>query len=121
MVQERGYYTIELSDEFKIDMHFNVEALLNFGKMQGLSFMQLLELTGQDLTDDPTNIPMLFLAGHQMVCKEKKQDCTATYSDACEWLATIGVGSTDFLELLPSLKEAVEHLVIGKKKMLKAV
>lgn len=89
MLQQRGYYTIELSDGGKVPLRFCTWTLKRFAELN--NNMSLVEMSSA-LKDGLGygSMASLLLCAAEYVCIKEKREFSFTELDACDWIDEMG-------------------------------
>lgn len=106
MLQQRGYYVIELSDGTKVSLRFCFGSFRRFSEQNGnLTLHELFKMFNKDENEESrltlNTINSLLLCSAEYIKLSKGEPCTYTEYDVDEWISDLGgVGSPRLHQLL---------------------
>jgi hypothetical protein len=105
MLQQRGYYTIELSDGTKIPLRFCTWTFKRFCEINGnLTLTELEGALSQGMT--LARFVSLLLCAAEYVCTKEKKDFPYSDIDAADWIDEMGgISGAGFLAMLTVITE----------------
>lgn len=100
MLQQRGYYTINLGDGNKIPLRFCTWTFKRFCEINGnMTLSQLQDALSSGMT--LTGFISLLLCAAEYVCIKDKKEFAYTDMEASDWIDEMGgIAGTGFLEML---------------------
>lgn len=105
MLQQRGFYTIELSDGTKVPLRFCTWTFKRFCEVNGnLSLSKLQEALSDGMT--LSGFVSLILCAVEYMCKKEKRDFNYTDIDASDWIDEMGgIAGNGFIAMLKVITE----------------
>lgn len=100
MLQQRGYYTINLGDGKKIPLRFSTWTFKRFCEQNGnMTISQLQDALSSGMT--LSGFVSLVLCAAEYVCLKEKTEFSYTDMDASEWIDEMGgIGGAGFIAMI---------------------
>lgn len=100
MLQQRGYYTINLGDGKQIPLRFCTWTFKRFCEINGnMTLAQLQDALSSGMT--LSGFVSLLLCAAEYVCVKDKKEFTYTDMEASDWIDEMGgIAGTGFLEMM---------------------
>lgn len=106
MLQQRGYYTINLGNGKKVSLRFCTWAFKRFCEINGnMTLSQLQEALSSGMTLN--GFVSLLLCAAEYVCIKEKKDFSYTDMDASDWIDEMGgIAGSGFVAMLAVIVES---------------
>jgi hypothetical protein len=106
MLQQRGYYTINLGDGKKIPLRFCTWSFKRFCEINGnMTLSQLQDALSSGMT--LTGFISLMLCAAEYVCIKEKREFTYSDMDASDWIDDMGgIAGSGFISMLTVIVES---------------
>lgn len=105
MLQQRGFYTIKLSDDTKVPLRFCTWTFKRFCEVNGnLTLSQLQDALSNGMT--LSGFVSLLLCAAEYMCHKENRDFAYTDIDASDWIDDMGgISGPGFLAMLTVITE----------------
>lgn len=106
MLQQRGYYTINLGNAKKVPLRFCTWSFKRFCELNGnLTLTQLQDALSSGMT--LTGFVSLMLCAAEYVCVKEKKEFSYTDMEASDWIDEMGgIAGSGFLAMLSVIVES---------------
>jgi hypothetical protein len=106
MLQQRGYYTIKLSNGQKVELRFCTWSFKRFCEINGnLTLSQLQDALSTGMT--LSGFVSLLLCAAEYVCVKEKKEFSYSDMDASDWIDEMGgIAGSGFVAMLKVIVES---------------